>query len=205
MNWHWFQQSKTEVVSVDGRQLLPKIAAYILDESFMSSEIERAVKYYEQACLAEAQNRLELAETNYLKSANLFQQAGMPHFPKAAKVLNTLSFLRERRGNYRGALCAAKHAEKILDEETVISSLEADQIRLQTWGLIGNLYCQMQRYCEAEQVLQRTLEYALLKFGNENEEVTSARNHLAILYQQIGEPDKAEKLYLETLASLTVK
>lgn len=161
----------------------------------MSTEVERAMKIYDEAHQAEEQKQFDAAEKHYVKSANLFQQIGGTHSMEAARVLNALSFLREARGDYHGALCSAKHAEIIMEEQDVeVSSLEADQIRLQTWGLIGNLHGHMARYIEAEQTLKRAFEYALAKFGDEDEETTAARDQLGILYKDTGGFDRVEKL-----------
>jgi len=147
----------------------------------MVTEIERAVEFYEHARQAEEQKAFNVAETDYLKSANLYQQIGEVYFMEAANVLNALTRLREARGNYREALCSAKHAEKILEgKESEISNPKFDQIRLQTWGLIAELYRQMQRDPEAEKILCQAFEYARMKFGEEDQETAFVRGHVGI-------------------------
>ena len=147
----------------------------------MPTEIERAVEFFERARLAEERNEFNTAEIDYLKSANLFQQIGEMYFLDAACVLTALAVLREGRGNHHGALCSAKHAEKILEEqEAETSSPRADQIRLQTWGLIGNLYRQMDRCAEAEKMVRQALEYARRKFGEEDRATGSTLDSLKI-------------------------
>jgi len=74
----------------------------------MSTEIERAVEFYDKACLVEEQDQIILAEAYCLKSSALFEQIGGSHMRDAAKVLNRLAFLRESGGNYEGSLYYAK-------------------------------------------------------------------------------------------------
>jgi len=169
----------------------------------MSTEVERAMEIYDEARQAEEQKQFDAAEKYYVKSANLFQQIGGTHFINAAHALNALSSLREGRGDYNGALCSAKHSAGIMEIQAIdFSSRHADEIRLQTWGLIGNLYRRMARYIEAEQTLKRAFEYARDKFGDEDEETAAACDRLGILYKDNGEFDKAEKLHRDALADI---
>ena len=161
----------------------------------MPTEVERAVESYENARRAEKRNEFNAAEIGYLKSANLFQQLGEMHFIDAAIALNALAFLREARGDHHAALCSAKHAETIMDaQEPETSGLEAQRIHLQTWALIGYLYRKMKRDEEAEKILRKALEYARIKFGEEDDATVSACHHLAILYKNASGYEKAEAL-----------
>jgi tetratricopeptide (TPR) repeat protein len=160
----------------------------------MSTEIERAREFYEKAHQAEEQNQSNLAEIYYVKSATLFQKIGGMHSIDAAQAFTALSSLRERRGDYSGALCSAKHSARIMEMQGIeFSSRRADEIRLQTWSLIGNLYRHMGRYSEAEQILRHAFDYVCTKFGEEDEETTITRNQLGSLQNYIGELEKAEK------------
>ena len=79
----------------------------------MSTEIERAVEFYNKACLAEEQGQITLAEVYYLKSSALFEQIGGSHMLAATKVLKALASLRESGGDHEGALYSAKKAAQI--------------------------------------------------------------------------------------------
>ncbi len=133
----------------------------------MSSDVERGVEMYHKACLTEEQGKFNLAELYYLKSAYLFQRAGGAHHMDAANVLNALAFLLEASGLYDEALRSAKESAKIMETQAgELCSRDADMIRLQAWGLIGNLYRHMARYAEAEQTLRRAFDYAIVRFGD---------------------------------------
>ncbi len=71
---------------------------------------------------------------------------------------------------------------------------KADEIRLQSWRIIGNIHRRLIRYNEAEQVLQRALDHALYVFGAADEQTTLIFNELALLYKQMGKLEKAERL-----------
>lgn len=106
----------------------------------MYTEIKKAVELYNQACLAEEQGQMNLAEVYYLKSAYAFEQVGGTHMLNAANAFNTLAFLRRSRGNYDGALCAAKKSAQIMENYRVWStSHDAELIRMTAWELIRNL------------------------------------------------------------------
>ena len=108
----------------------------------MTTEIERAVEFYKKACLAEEQGKGDLAEIYYLKSRFLFEQAGSAHFMDAANALNALAFLRESRGDTKGALYSAKQSIQLMEKHKA-QSVDADLIRSVAGELIDNL---MPRY-----------------------------------------------------------
>ncbi|MCI0554320.1 MAG: hypothetical protein L0287_25520 [Anaerolineae bacterium] len=71
-----------------------------------------AIEFYKQACSAEEKGEMELTELYYLKSAYAFEETGKADYLNAANAFNALAFLRESRGNHKGALCAAKNPRK---------------------------------------------------------------------------------------------
>lgn len=102
-------------------------------------------------------------------------------------------------------LCSAK---VILFENNCIEHglhHKAADVRCQVWGLIGNDYCQMARYRETEQFLQRALDHAIATFGEEDDETGAARNQLGVLYKYTGDFDKAEKPYREALTHFVAR
>lgn len=106
----------------------------------MTIEIKIGVELYNKACSAEEKGEMDLAEVYYLKSAYLFEQAGKAGYLNAANAFNALAFLRETRGNYAGALCAAKKSAQILEnyrEQT--ASHDSELIRMKAWELINDL------------------------------------------------------------------
>lgn len=99
-----------------------------------------AIEFYEQACSAEEKGDLDLAEVYYLKSAYAFEQAGKADYRNAANAFNALAFLRESRGNYEGALYAAKKSAQIMENYREQSaSHDAELIRMTAWELINDL------------------------------------------------------------------
>src|SRR5258705_417343 len=153
----------------------------------MYIDVHQAFELYNQAHLAEQEGKLNLAEVYYLKSWTLFKEAGNTHIADAANVLNTLGLMRQELGDHKGALTAAEEAARMLESITEVeSSRDVREIRLQVWGLIGNVYRHLAKYAEAEQVLIRALNYAIEHFGEADEETSAARNHLGILYKYTG-------------------
>ena len=104
----------------------------------MTTELESAVEFYNKGCLAEEQGKVDLAEIYYLKSRFLFEQAGGAHFLDAANALNALAFLRESRGDTKGALYSAKQSIQVM-EKYEAQSADADLIRSVAGELIDNL------------------------------------------------------------------
>jgi len=99
-----------------------------------------AIEFYKQACSAEEQGELDLAEVYYVKSAYTFEQSGRADYLNAANAFNALAFLRESRGNHKGALCAAKKAVQIMEnyrEQPATS--DSELIRMTAWELINDL------------------------------------------------------------------
>ena len=103
-------------------------------------EIQQALHLFSQACSAEEQGEMNLAEVYYLKSAFAFEQAGGKYFVNAATALNALACLRKARGNHEGALHSAKQALRIAKQpEMQISDPDVELIRMEAWVLIEEL------------------------------------------------------------------
>jgi hypothetical protein len=99
-----------------------------------------AMEFYTQACYAEKQGIMDLAEVYYLKSAYAFEQAGKEDYLNAANAFNILAFLRESRGNHVGALYAAKKSAQIMEiSREFAANQDADLIRMTAWELISDL------------------------------------------------------------------
>ena len=101
----------------------------------MCMEADRAVEFYQKACLAVEQGEADLAEVYYLQSMDRFEKAGGAHHLNAANALNALAFLRKAHGNYEGALRSAKQSLQIMEGHK-IQSADADLIRNTSWELI---------------------------------------------------------------------
>ena len=83
---------------------------------------------------------MELAELYYLKSAYAFEATGKADYLNAADAFNALAFLRESRGNHKGALCAAKKTAQIMENHREQPAIyDAELIRLTAWELINDL------------------------------------------------------------------
>ena len=99
-----------------------------------------AIEFYKQACSAEEKGEMELAELYYLKSAYAFEETGKADYLNAANAFNALAFLRESRGNRKGALCAAKKSAQIMENHREQHPIcDAEIIRLTAWELINDL------------------------------------------------------------------
>lgn len=99
-----------------------------------------ALELYMKACSAEENGELELAEVYYLKSAYAFEQSGRADYLNAAHAFNSLAFLRESRGNHKGALCAAKKSAQIMENyREKPATYDAELIRITAWELINDL------------------------------------------------------------------
>ena len=109
------------------------------EETSMPTEIKQAIEFYDQACLAEQQDKGDLAEVYYLKSWALFEQAGGRHTLNAANSLNALAFLRKSRGNFDGALLSARQSLRATEKYDAPSN-DADLIRSTARDLI-DLVC----------------------------------------------------------------
>jgi len=105
-----------------------------------TTEIERAVEFYNKASIAEEKGEMDLAEVYYLKSWGVFERVGGKYYPNAANALNALAFLRASRGDYAGALRSAKQSVQIMEaHKTQFASHDADLIHRQAWELINHL------------------------------------------------------------------
>ena len=105
-----------------------------------STKNKTAIEFYKQACSAEEQGEMELAELYYLKSAYAFEETGNADYLNAANAFNALAFLRESRGNHKGALCAAKKSAQIMENYREQPAIyDAELIRMTAWELINDL------------------------------------------------------------------
>jgi hypothetical protein len=105
-----------------------------------STKNKTAIEFYKQACSAEEKGEMELAELYYLKSAYAFEETGNADYLNAANAFNALAFLRESRGNHKGALCAAKKSAQIMENYREQPTIyDAELIRMTAWELINDL------------------------------------------------------------------
>ena len=106
----------------------------------MCIETERAVEFYRKACAAMELGNTDLAEVYYLQSIGCFEKSAQPL--NAANALNALAQLRRSRGDYDGALYAAKSALQII-EQCEVQSADADLIRETAWEFIEITKCEL--------------------------------------------------------------
>ena len=106
----------------------------------MYIDIHQAFELYNQACLAEQEGKVSLAEVYYLKSCALFEQAGEIYYANATQVLNELAHLQRSRGNHEGAFTCVKKVLQIMEAHPrVFANAEAEVIRMRAWDLVKNL------------------------------------------------------------------
>ncbi len=158
----------------------------------MSTQIIRATHLREEASTAHQQGNLNRAEVLYVESLEIFVREGGEYFVEAANIMNTLAVMKQKHGDWYGALKAAEKSIQIMNGLRTSPNRKADEIRLQSWRIIGNIHRRLIRYNEAEQVLQRALDHALYVFGAADEQTTLIFNELALLYKQMGKLEKAE-------------
>ena len=169
----------------------------------MPDPTDHAVKLFNQATEFRAQGDLERAEEFCAQAIEIFQTAEGENSPDAANLLNVLASIRDERGDYEGAINAAKRATNILDTlGENFSGDDAAHIRLEAWSRLGNLQRHLARYSEAEENLKRALALALESFGEASDEASNARNNLGILYKYTGKFDDAKILYETALANI---
>jgi len=104
------------------------------------TEIKQAVELFHEACEAEENGEMSVAEVYYLRSAFAFEEVGGKYVMQAANALNALAFLRKARGNYTGAIFSAKKSLQITKKfETQFSNPEVELVRTGAWELIDQL------------------------------------------------------------------
>ncbi len=117
----------------------------------MCVKSDQALDLYNKACQSERQGATNLAEVYYLKSWSLFEQAGGYHYLNAANAMNALAFMRWARGDYEGALYAARESRRIMETKAAeFSSEDADLIRSTAWELIDEIIYAISLNCEAK-------------------------------------------------------
>jgi tetratricopeptide (TPR) repeat protein len=158
----------------------------------MSTPLARATRLHQEASTAHQQGNIDRAEVLYAESREIFLREGGEYFLEAANVMNALALLKEKHGDCDGALQVAKKAMQIMGQMSTSRNRKADEIRLQSWGIIGKIHRRLARYEEAEQVLQRALDHALNTFGAADEQTISIFNEFTLLYKQMGKLEKAE-------------
>ena len=160
----------------------------------MSTQITRAVQLHYEASAANEQGNVNRAEVLYVERKEIFMQQGGEHFVDAANIMNAIALMKTKHADYDGALRAAEKSVQIMDDHVVNTpNRKADEIRLQSWIIIGNIHRHLAHYAEAEQVFQRALDYALNVFGVADEQTTSIFNQLAMLYKQMGKLETVER------------
>ena len=148
----------------------------------MSTQIARALQLHQEARLAEEQGNLDRAEVLYVESKEIFLQNGGAYLIDTALIMNAIACMKEKYGDFQGALRAAEKAIQILENYGDISmSRKADEIRVQTWLILGRLRRQLAHYEKAEQVLLYALNYASNILGNTDERTVAIREQLMML------------------------
>jgi tetratricopeptide (TPR) repeat protein len=159
----------------------------------MSRQIARAAQLHREASTANEQGNINRAEVLYTESRELFLREGGEYFVEASNIMNAVALMKEKHGDHFGALQAAEKSIHILNHLGASASRKADEIRLQSWIIMGNIHCRMAQYEEAEQVLQRALDHAWNAFGVADEQTTSIFHQLEVLYKQMGKLETVER------------
>ena len=94
----------------------------------MSTRIEHAIQLYDEASLAEEQGNLDRAEVLYLESPDIFLKEGGNHWIDAANIMNAIAFMKEKYGDYEGALHTGEKSIQILDCVDTITSREVQEV-----------------------------------------------------------------------------
>ena len=160
----------------------------------MSTQIIRATQLHQEASTAHQQGNINRAEVLYVESREIYLHEGGEHFVEAANIMNALALMKAKHRDYYGALQAAEKSIQIISQMSASLNRKADEIRLQSWMIIGNIHSRLARYEEAEQALQCALDHALNIFGVADEQTTFIFNELAVLYKQMGKLEKVERL-----------
>src|SRR5258708_7688992 len=137
----------------------------------MPDPTDHAAELFEQAMQARAQGDLTHALELCAQAIAIFQNVEGENSPDAANLLNALTHWREENGDYAGAVEAAQRATNILNAlDAGFGREDAAHLRIEAWSNLGNLYRHLARYPEAETLLKRALELALLQFGAASDE-----------------------------------
>jgi tetratricopeptide (TPR) repeat protein len=148
----------------------------------MSTQIARAVQLHDEARLAEEQGNVDRAEVLYVESKEIFLQNGGAYLIDTALIMNAIASMKEKYGDFQGALRAAEKAIQILENYGDTSlSRKADEIRVQTWLLLARLRWQLAHYEKAEQILLYALNHTSTIFGESDERTVSIREQLRTL------------------------
>ena len=156
-----------------------------------------------QAC---QDGQLDQARDLYLECIRLLRETGMDESRNIANLYNALAILEQSGGDIQAALDFALQAEaQFGPEEDRPFDQDQAEIRLETWGLLGNLQRHLAYYAEAETSLLKALDFALAHYSETDEETATARNNLGILYKYTGQFDQAEELYRAALAGVLTR
>ena len=117
---------------------------------------------------------------------------------------NRLASILEAQSRYKKALTIIQSAKEILNQiKASIDPNIALSLEITTMTSLGTLQRIQGNYTEAEKIYQRAIELIETQ-GTEQHQAkkTQLANHLAIVYKYWGKFDAAERLYLDTLATL---
>lgn len=104
----------------------------------MSDPTNEAVELFNRARYARAQGDLETAETLSAQAIEMFQCAEGENSPDAANLLNALAYIRQKRGDYDGAVQAAEQSVHILGVlGAAFLGNDAALGRLEAWTRLG--------------------------------------------------------------------
>ena len=166
----------------------------------MINTIHQVSELFFKASEAGNAGQPERARALYLECIRLFRSSLQDESCNIANIYNALAILEQTRGDFNAALDFACQAAAQFDpDDGKLCNQDGHEIRLETWGLLGNLQRQLALYPEAETSLLRALDFALANYGETDDETCTARNNLGILYKYTGQFEQAEKLYRAAL------
>jgi tetratricopeptide (TPR) repeat protein len=160
----------------------------------MSTQITRATQLHQEANTAHQLGNVNRAEVLYVESREIFLREGGEYFVEAASIMNALALMKAKHGDCYGALQAAEKSIQIMNRMSTASNRKAEEIRVQSWIIVGNIHRRLAHYDEAEQMFQRALDHALNVFGVTDKQTTFIFSELALLYKQMGKLERAEQL-----------
>jgi tetratricopeptide (TPR) repeat protein len=180
---------------------MPSIASPPSTREF-DDPIERAILLHGDALAALDAGTPDRALALAAEALAIFEAESGPTHPDVANVLNCMARIHVERADYASAEAASRRASDIMREvRTLASGDDIDRLTMQCLTGLGDVLRMLGRYGDAESPLREAIAIGEASLGEDDVDLVTAVNSLAVLFKYSGRFDEAAVLYVRALAA----
>jgi tetratricopeptide (TPR) repeat protein len=164
--------------------------------------LERGVQLHSEAVAALESGDVDRALAVAGEALTIFESESGPEHPDVANVLGCLGRIHCERSDYASAEACFRRSAAIMREvRSQAVGPDIDRLTVHALTGLGDILRILGRYDQAEAPLREAIALGETALGQEDVDVVTAVNSLAVLFKYSGRFDEAADLYARVLAA----